>query len=239
MKILKNCARQALLGGVAILSMLLPAASQAQDASGPVEGLWKYTGLVSSSGDDMPLTGIFLLSEGKFLQQAVFDGEPFGDQRAMAHSGTYRKTENGVQLKAGQTLGLAPMDEESLSDAGVTEHELDVAREGQNMTLVFGSGTVQTLEKLSDASGAEIYALEKGMLAFADGYFIVVNGDGDRAVTGYGRYRREGERWLLDVVRWSEAAGALAQNLRDVTLSARFDGKTLMLADGRSFPVKR
>lgn len=240
MKILKKLNKQALLIGVAAIGLvLLPAISNADGATGPVEGLWKYTGLTSSSGKDMPLTGVFLMTDGKFLQQAVFNGKPYADQQSMAHTGTYKATEKGVQLVAGQTLGLAPAGDKPLSDAGVTEHDLEVSREGDEMTLLFGSGTVQNLEKVSDAGKADIYPLENGMLAFTDGYFVLVNGDEKNAVTGYGTYRQESDRMLLEVTRWSEGVEGLAQNLRDVSLTARFDGKALMLADGRVFPVKR
>lgn len=238
MKNFRTLARKILLGGVASL-LLLAGTSHAGGDTGPVEGLWKYTGLTSSSGKDMPLTGVFLMAEGKFLQQAVFNGEPYAHQQSMAHTGTYKATEKGVKLTAGQTLGLAPAGDTSLSDAGVTEHDLDVSRDGEEMTLVFGSGTVQNLEKMGDATKADIYPLENGMLAFADGYFVLVNGNEQSAVTGYGTYRQEGKRMFLEVIRWSEGVEGLAQNLRDVSLTASFDGNALKLADGRVFPVKR
>ncbi|MBN7795585.1 hypothetical protein [Parahaliea mediterranea] len=232
--------RKALLSGVAAIGLaFLPAASQADKAVGPVEGLWNYTGLTSSSGVDMPLTGIFLLADGKFLQQAVFhDGGP-APKQAMAHTGTYTATDKGIELQAGQTLSLAPAGGQALADAGATTHALDVTREGDAMTLVFGSGTVQTLEKIGDADEADIYPLENGMLAFTGGYFILVDGNAERAVTGYGTYRQEGGQLLLEVIRWAESAEGLAQNLRDVTLTARFDGQRLVLADGRIFEVQR
>ncbi|MDH3692220.1 MAG: hypothetical protein OEU36_22530, partial [Gammaproteobacteria bacterium] len=55
-----------------------------------VSGLWLYTGLTTSDGTDMPLTGIFLFKDGVFLQQAVFDGGTFGEAGSMAHAGPYR-----------------------------------------------------------------------------------------------------------------------------------------------------
>lgn len=237
MKTMKKLTRKALLGGVAAIGLsLLPYVSQAEEASAPVQGLWKYTGLTSSSGVDMPLTGIFLLADGQFLQQAVFDKAPHAGQ-AMAHSGSYSTTDKGIQLRAGQTLSLAPAGEPALSDAGATTHELDVSREGDAMTLVFGSGTVQTLEKLGEAGEADIYPLANGMLAFSDGYFVLVDGNAERAVSGYGAYQQTDGHLLLEVIRWSESAQGLAQNLQNVTLAASFDGEQLLLADGRSFPV--
>lgn len=224
--------------GVLSAAMALTCLPSVAGQSSPAfAGLWKYTGLTASSGEDMPLSGIFLFADGKFLQQAVFEGEPYARQRSMAHSGTFTPDEAGVDLRAGQTLSLLPGDDEALSNAGVTEHDLAVTLEGDALTLVFGSGTVQTLERVGQAEDARVYPLAKGMLAFADEYFILIAGDGDAAVTGYGTWREEDEQLWLEVIRWSEGANGVAQNLRDVTLSARFDGSELVLADGRRFPV--
>lgn len=33
-----------------------------------VEGLWEYADLVTSSGEELPLTGIFLFKDGIFVQ---------------------------------------------------------------------------------------------------------------------------------------------------------------------------
>lgn len=226
-------------GLCAALALTTSAAWADDDASGEsVRGLWAYTGLTSSRGVDMPLSGIFLFAEdGSFLQQAVFNSEPRIRQQAMAHTGTYRAGEGGIQLAADQTLSLAPGAETALTDAGATQHQLDVSREGSALTLVFGSGTVQTLERLGDDGNTRVYPLANGMLAFSGDHFILVNGDGQAAVTGYGRYRKEGEHLWLQAARWSEAANGLAQTLHDVTLAARFDGTTLELADGRRFAV--
>lgn len=221
------------------LAALLAAPVSADTGATSVQGLWRYTGLTSSQGKDMPLTGIFLLADGKFLQQAVFDGEPYSAQVSMAHSGIFESAQGGIHLVADQTLSLAPAGEAALSDAGRTEHDLAVTLDGEHLKLVFGSGTVQTLDRIGGASSADIYRLEKGMLAFADGYFVLVSGDGNTAVTGYGTYEQDGAQLQLEVIRWTEGAQGLAQNLRDVTLSARFDGNQLVLADGRTFTVAR
>jgi len=236
MKKLQRFSLQSILTSVAMASLLFTTTAAKAEAP-QAQGLWKYTGLTSSKGQDMPLTGIFLISDGKFLQQAVFNGEPYAEQESMAHTGSYTGTAKGIKLQAGQTLGMAPFTESSLSDAGATEHDLAVTREDDSLVLVFGSGTRQTFDRVSAADSAEIYSLENGMLAFVDDYFILVQGDAESAVTGYGTYRKDGDSLTLNVIRWSEAANDIAQNLRDVTLSARFDGKFLELADGRTFPV--
>nr|WP_181728457.1 hypothetical protein [Vibrio vulnificus]ARJ33728.1 hypothetical protein [Vibrio vulnificus] len=240
MKNLIKNSKRALLGAAAAMSLVLaPGLAQAEKATGPVEGLWKYTGLTSSSGVDMPLTGIFLLADGYFLQQAVFNGEPVSMQQAMAHSGTYSTTPKGINLEADQTLGFAPKQQPALSDAGATQHELSVTREGDSMQLVFGSGTVQGLAKLGDANDAEVFRLENGMLAFADGYFVLVDGGAEAAVTGYGQYSKDGDMYRLDIIRWSEGTATVSQNLGELAVLARFDGKVLELADGRRLTVAR
>lgn len=42
----------------------------------------------------------------------------------------------------------------------------------------------------------------------------------------------------MQVIRWAESNSSSGTNLRETTLEASFDGKTLILADGRSFKVK-
>jgi hypothetical protein len=212
-------------------------AAGAGEALPAVEGLWAYTGLTTSGGVDMPLTGIFLFKDGFFLQQSIFNGEPFGEQGAMAHAGPYGAGPRDVHLVAEQTLSIDPTAAEPLTSNGRTEHDLAVSRKGDELTIVFGSGTSQTFRRLGDAEGATVHRLEDGAVAFADGYFILVTGDAQDAVTGYGTYSRNGEDYTVEVIRWSESDGKAARNLRDGTVSLRFDGKVLTLADGGRLPV--
>jgi hypothetical protein len=76
----------ALLGLHATLASV---AVQADTLASQVDGLWSYTGLATSTGTEMPLTGIFLFKDGVFLQQSIFDSEPFSAAGAMAHAGPY------------------------------------------------------------------------------------------------------------------------------------------------------
>ncbi len=202
-----------------------------------VEGLWDYTGLTASTGADMPLTGIFLFKDGFFLQQAIFNGDPFGEQSAMAHAGPYGPGAKDVRLVAEQTLSIDPTAAAPLSSAGQTEHDLDVSRDGDELTIVFGSGTIQNFRRLGDAADASVYRFEDGALALADGYLILVVGSAKAAVTGYGTYRQKGDEYTVDVIRWSESDGKSAKNVRDETVTLRFDGEMLTLADGRRFAV--
>lgn len=220
--------------------MVLTGLGASAEASSPgeaVEGLWKYTNLTRSDGGDMPLTGIFLFKDGVFLQQSIFDGEPFDEQSAMAHAGPYSSDPDAVHLVAEQTISINPEAESPLSFRANTEHELSIDRKGDELTVVFGSGTIQELERIGPGQG-EVYSLEDGALAFVDGFFILVQGNESESVSGYGTFKKHHDDILkLKVIRWAEGDNTDASNQRDVTLWATFDGQKLTLADGRTFQV--
>jgi hypothetical protein len=229
-------------GGVALLlSVLTLAANADEHAVREAEGLWEYTGLVTRDGESLPLTGIFLISEGTFLQQSIFNGEPFGEMGAMAHVGPYWAGGAGMRLTSQQTLSMDPEAEPPLRSAGSMEHDLAVTREGDELTLVFGGGTstVQTFRRIGDAADTELYRFADGALAFADGYFILVIGEEHGAVTGYGSYDRDGEQLSLHATRWSASDGEHVLNLRDTTIPAVFDGNALKLPGGQRFLTVR
>lgn len=203
-----------------------------------VDGLWRYTGLTSSDGEDMPLTGIFLFKDGFFVQQAIFDGTPFEQQRAMAHAGPVQPKADHVHLVAEQTISTSPGEAPYLSFRADTQHDVTVDRSGDRLELVFsmGKGTVQDFERIGPGEG-EVYHFADGALALVDGYFILVEGDEGGVVTGYGTYRRDGEDLDIHVIRWAEASPSGATNRKDTMLQATFDGRALVLDDGRRFEV--
>ncbi len=203
-----------------------------------VSGLWAYTGLTTSGGDEMPLTGIFLFHDGVFMQQSIFDGEPFEDQRVMAHTGPYAANADSVTLFARQQIFVAPDQDAPLDVSADHEHQLTISRDGDELTLVFGSGTVQTFERVGPGLGS-VYSIESGAFALVDDHFILVQGTSEGTVNGYGTYTRDGNELELQVTRWSEATPDSATNLRDVTLQATFDGVSLALEDGREYRVVR
>jgi len=204
-----------------------------------VEGLWFYTGLTTSDGDDLPLTGVFLFKDGVFVQHAVFNGDPIETQGAMAHAGPYSDTGEFIHLVAEQTISTAPLEDSPLTSRGLTEHDVTVNRAGDELTLVFskGTGTVQNFEYVGPGSG-EIYALQNGALAFVDGHFILVDGDESGIVAGYGAYEQSGDAMTLNFIRWTESDPSAASNQGDTTMQATFDGQAFMLENGRSFAVK-
>jgi hypothetical protein len=233
--------------GFFLLAMLLGSANVAASddeakkaLEDQVNGLWMYTGLTTRDGAEMPLTGVFLFKDGVFLQQAVFNEEPFDTAGSMSHTGPTRAepATGSVHLVAAQQISTSPGKTPALSFTTNTDHDVTVTREGKMLTLIFGMGTstVQTFEWAGPADG-ELYMLENGALALVDGHFVLVEGNENTATTGYGTYTQDGESLALQVIRWSEADASGAKNLKDVSLQASFDGKALTLKDGRSFKV--
>lgn len=207
------------------------------DAVKAAEGLWAYTSLqAGGTGQVMPLTGVILYKDGLFAQQSIYDGEPFAAQGAMAHAGPFGTGPKGVHMTAEQTISIAPGKNPALKFRRDTQHDITVDRAGDTMTIVFGSGTVQKFKRIGPAQG-DIYQLQNGVLALVDDHFVIVAGDEQAVVTGYGKFQRKGTAYDLHVIRWSEATPAKATNRRDASLKATFDGKTFALADGRAFQV--
>lgn len=207
------------------------------DAVKAAEGLWAYTSLhAGGTGQSMPLTGVILYKDGLFAQQSIFDGEPFDAQGAMAHAGPFGSGPKGIHMTAEQTISTAPGKDPALKFRRDTQHDITVDRAGDTMTIVFGSGTVQKFKRIGPAQG-DIYKLKNGVLALVDDHFVLVAGDEQAVVTGYGKFQRKGTAYDLQVIRWAEATPAKAVNRRDGSLKATFDGKTFALADGRAFQV--
>jgi hypothetical protein len=235
------CLTKNVLTALLLVASVAPAGrlAAAGDVLPASEGLWNYTDLITSEGKSLPLTGIFLIKDGVFLQQSIFNGEPFAEQESMAHAGSSWAGGAGLRLTADQTLSMSPVGEERLSSRGKTEHDLKVTRDGDNLTLVFGGGTstVQTFTRINDASNTLIYPFADGALALVNDYFILVTGDEQSAVTGYGTYSRAGDALTLRVIRWAQSDGATTRNAKDVTLEAVFNGSELKLPDGQRFSV--
>jgi hypothetical protein len=237
---------RALLRGLSVVCAALAAlaavnatgaASQKADAVEAAEGLWAYTALIAGGKrENMPLTGVILFKDGMFAQQSIFDGEPFEKQGAMAHAGPYGAGPAGVHMTAEQTISISPGEDKPLRFRPDTQHDISVERSGDDMTIVFSTGTVQKFKRIGPANG-RIHRLEKGLFALVDGHFVLVHGDEQSVVTGYGKYKQSGAAYDLDVERWAESTASKATNRRDFALEATFDGKQLRLADGRTFRV--
>ncbi|HEX7115469.1 MAG TPA: hypothetical protein VF193_10085 [Steroidobacter sp.] len=232
--------RKLSLGCTTLATWLLVALAHAADSAtalAEAEGLWAYRTLQGGGkGEHRPITGVILFKDGVFAQQSIFDGEPFAEQVAMAHAGPYGAGPKGIHMVAEQTISISPGKDKPLNFRRSTQHDIAVQRAGDDMTIVFDTGTVQTFKRLGPGEGT-LHALDKGLLAFVDGYFVLVHGDENGVVSGFGRYRRSGSKYELEVIRWSEATASTAKNRRDFKLEATFDGTAFALADGRKFPV--
>ena len=205
-----------------------------------VKGLWIYTGLTTSDGEDLPLDGVFLFRDDMFVQQAVFKNSPISEQRALAHAGPYRVDPESIHLIAEQTISTSPLEQPHLTFRPNTEHDLTVSRSVSELKLVFsmGTGTVQEFTLAGTGAGV-IHRLEDGVFAIADEYFILVQGNDDGSVSGYGTYRETADGYELSAAYWTEASQAGSTNYQDYTVSLQLDDAVLRLADGRVFPLKR
>jgi len=210
---------------------------QAGSLKQQVEGLWFYTGLITAQGKDMPLEGIFLFRNGIFVQYAQYQGEPAWDQSAMAHAGPYSEGDGFIHLAAEQTLSTTPSATSPLTSAGRTEHEIDVNRKGDELTLTFRrSRTVQKFVRAGPGAG-KVYQLEHGALALVDGYLILVSGDDNAVEAGYGRYQSKNDAITLEPDYWTSADRTSATNMNRAGINVTFDGETLTLENGRRFHV--
>ena len=230
--------RLSMLMSIAIAPFFGALASSAPaDPVAAVEGLWAYTSLKPPDGKELELSGVILFKDGTFAQQSIFSAEPFDQQMAMAHAGPYRAGPKGLHLVAQQTIAISPGKDPPLSFRKDTQHDISVDRRGDDLTLVFSSGTVQKFKRIGPARG-ELHPLDHGIIAFIDGHFLLVNGDEKGVVCGYGTFTHVGPAYDLKITRWAETAGSKVTYLRDREMKATFDGATLTLADGRTFRVK-
>lgn len=234
------------LAGCQPQSESAPGAGPAADSVGQanlkeqVSGLWLYTGLTTSDGQELPLEGIFLFKDGMFLQHAVFKGEPVATQGAMAHAGPYRIDEASVHLTAAPTISVAPPDTPHYSYRASTEHDITVARDGDALTLVFsmGTGTEQRFALAGPGEG-ELYLLAGGAFAVVDGRFILVQGTNTASVSGYGTVQQSEGRLLLTAEYWTEVDEGGATNHTDFALVATLDDEALSFEGGGRYLLKQ
>ena len=240
----KQVVRVLAIMNLAVVALIgAPATGAAVDRDAPtktavnaVGGLWAYTSLKSPGGKELELTGVILFKDGTFVQQSIFDGQPFEKQMAMAHAGPYTAGPMGLHLVAQQTIAISPDKTPPLSFRKDTQHDISVDRQGNELTLVFNSGTIQKFKRIGPGHGV-LHSLDHGVLAFIDGRFLLVDGDEKGVVSGYGTFTHVGPAYDLKIIRWAETAGSKVLYLRDSEMKATFDGTTLTLADGRTFRV--
>jgi hypothetical protein len=202
-----------------------------------VEGLWSYRTIASRGQEAGPITGLFLFYDGHFVQQAIGDLEPWQQQLGQAHAGTYRITGDGIDLTAELGIIVAPGQTHPLSLSRNGPHQVAPKRAGEELTLTFGSGTVQTFEKIGSGP-AEIYSLGKGYLVISNGHFLFVTVTDNGALAGSGAFEKTETSMLLRAWRWFSVDGDRVSYLRDQVLKATFDGETFALEEGPTFRVE-
>jgi hypothetical protein len=212
------------------------AASAAPASTGAVDGLWRYQTIATGAGTEVPIDGLFLFRAGRFVQQSLNVGEPFDKQLAQAHAGTYEV--NGRALKMFAEVGLVvnPAAKSPVDVRRNSEHHVTIDRDGDRLTLTFSTGTVQKFTRVGPAHG-EVYRLDRGAFALADGKFILVAETSNDSVGASGAFEKTGSTLHLRPDRWFTIHDGRAVYARD-PVDATFDGKTLTVQGVPAIHVK-
>lgn len=230
--------RDLLATGVGSVTALLsmPATKAQSDGALGAAGLWRYTSLGRTSGEEVTLDGLFVFLNGRFVQQALNLGNPMSAQMAQAHAGTFTIENGKIILHAEVGLIVNPTAATPVASTPNRRHELSPMRDANRLTLTFGSGTIQKFIRVGNAAG-RIIPLSRGALALVDDHFLLVFEDDGRAISGSGKYSMTGtairfvpERWL--VARNGKAAYSTAPV--DATLEAaalKLPGETPLAVD--------
>lgn len=188
------------LASTAFLILASPAFSQSSEKPDNQElnGVWAYRTLQSKGGEAVTVTGLFLFDHGRFIQHAIHDGEPLSDQLGQAHLGSYSADGNRLQLSAEVGLVVAPTEVEPVESRKDSRHQIDYEIFGEDLKLTFGSGTVQTFQRVAEGdAGVKWMAVEGGSLALSSNYFVLVSEVDEQIVAASGTISgKEGEESL-------------------------------------------
>lgn len=166
-----------------------------------LDGLWSYQTLQSAGQEPVQLDGLFLLHQGSFLQQSINRGRP--QQRlGQGHVGTFREGSGEVELTAETGIIVDPSADPPYSSRNNSQHQVKSKRDGDHLTLTFGTGTVQTFQRVSLAGPTKIYWLDGGAFGLADQHFILVVDSGARKWSGSGSFSRDGDELVLQTDHW-------------------------------------
>jgi hypothetical protein len=201
-----------------------------------IEGLWRYRTIAPGGGREVPIDGFIVFRAGRFVQQTLNIGEPYTQQVAQAHAGTYRVGGRHLELTADVGLVVSPSSQPPVETRHHSTHQLIVVRSGEALTLTFGSGTVQKLTWTGSGEG-RIYALREGALALADGRFVLAAHADGHAVAGSGAFDRRGDTLRLQPDRWFSIRGGRPRYARE-PIVASFDDKILKIPGGPVLSVK-
>ncbi len=216
--------------GVALCLLLAgdaPAQSERRADALGASGLWAYETLKPAKGEATRLNGFFLFQDGVFLQEALNEGEPFDQQLVQAHAGSYT-VDDAVRLVAEVQLAFRPGRTPPVTSSPGRTHQIKPSRDGERLTLTFGSGTVQTFRRVGPGAG-KIVLLDRGALALVDGHFLIVAEAGARRVVGAGRAESRGTALQLQADRWVTSNGETVRYQRNVRVDATLEGGELRL----------
>lgn len=193
-----------------------------------VDGLWRYDSIARLGGQEVPIAGLFLFHRGRFVQQSLNVGEPFDQQLAQAHFGSYHTDARELRLITEVRFIVDPTKNPPVDSRRDTEHRVTVERSGEALTLTFGSGTVQKLTRVGAGEG-QVILLDRGALALVDGHFLLVAGTADHALAGSGTFERRSGTLQLRAERWFSTRDGRPTYAQARTIDASFDGRALRL----------
>lgn len=203
-----------------------------------LEGLWRYRSIARQGAAEVPIDGLFLFRDNRFVQQSLNEGEPFERQLAQAHAGSYRMEEGKLRLVSEVGLVVDPTRHPPLDDRGATAHEAVTRRSGSVLTLTFATGTVQKLERVGPGQGT-IVPFDRGALALVDGHFLLAAQTADRAVAASGSFERRDGRLRLEAKRWFSIESGNPTYRRNQVVEALLGDNALTFPDGLRLPFSR
>lgn len=229
---------------VALVLSTMPA--QAPTAGAPAtpgealgaEGLWAYETLAPGGGKPFMLDGYFAFRGGRFVQQSLNQGEPFDQQAAQAHAGTFTTSNGQIHLLTDVQLGVSPSKTPAVSSSPGREHHLTPRIDGDKLTLLFATGTVQTFHRVGPGRG-EIIALDRGGLALVDGHFVLAADDGTRQVAGSGTFTRSGQTVTLKPERWFTAKDGGAKYSRGTDVQVAIGSGEIRIGTDAPWKIKK
>jgi len=218
---------------------ITPLMAQDPEIMEAIDGLWSYETLQIGENPPVPLTGLFLFQNGRFLQQTINDGEIFIDQLGMGHSGTYEWHQGLIRLLAKVGLMIEPTRTPVLESRSNSLHHIIPELSRNRLTLSFDMGVIQKLTRVAKVDRiGKIIDLDKGGLGLVGDRFILVAERPGEGVAGSGHFTRSGNELRLKVNRWFTLRESRVNYQRDGIVIASFDGQTLTLPQEMTFRVR-
>ncbi len=122
-----------------------PHAANQRPASPSIDGVWRLIGY-QGGGNVGDVSGLLILQNGYFSYVYTMN-QGRAQQDGRAHAGRYRL--EGDALVFAVDWNLHYVDAKGIVDRDGTESRTQIARDGKTMTITFGNGAVQRLERLT------------------------------------------------------------------------------------------